>query len=441
MIARREGAPSPTLAPEALRQQWGRQYAYIVLGLGAAYEAFAFPRAMALGFQPVDGAIALLYAGLVALFAVRAASEILVAYTLFAFGAAQATAYVGVGFIGPAALIPCALPVLAALFLGGPAPYQVHAIGLAAFAAVGFLRVRTHLLPPMDARLIDSRLYGNWVGLALALATTVGPVVWLVGSVTKTLQTSFDALDAATATHEAQVRLRMAADDALEKAVENRQGARRAEASGLLVAGVVHDLRNYLNVLQLAAGAFGGHPSASDGERDAAGRIRAICMQASEATRDLLRVTRPPEGGPRAACLVAEETNAVAGILRSSVPVDFRVTSTSALQRDIEVGLDPFALASTILALASAADVAVSLEQEVRIDVREPNAGERAACSDCVAVIDLHLGSGWKAASDLAADQLVERGGQLLLPSPDDAGRVRLLLPPARPVRGDTLDG
>jgi signal transduction histidine kinase len=392
VITRSAEDASPTLAPEALRHQWGRQYAHIVLVLATAYEAFVLPRALTLGFRAVDAAIAILYIGLVALFALRATTETLVRYTLFAFGVAQVVAYVAVGFTGPGALIPCTLPVLAALFLGGRAPYGVLAASIAAFAVVGVLRVRTHVLPVPDGRLLDPRVTANWVALGLALMLVVGPVVWLASRVTTSVRRSFDGLAEANAVHEAQTRLRKAAEEALEKVVENRQRARDAEASGLLVAGVVHDLRNCLNVLQLAAGAFGG-PSSTGDEREAAARIRATCAQASEATRELLGVSRPPEGGWRPTCVVGAQLASVAAILRSSLPVGFRVTVTSALPRDVRVGIDPYALTSAILEVASAAQVAASPERELGLGVRAPSADESASMSDCAAVVEIRLGS------------------------------------------------
>jgi signal transduction histidine kinase/CheY-like chemotaxis protein len=332
--------PSLILAPDAQRHLWVRQYAYIVLGLATAYEAFALPRALRLGLGFVDGTIALLCAGLAALLAMRAAIEVLIGYTLLGFGVAQVLTYVAVGFAGPAALIPCALPVLTALFLGGRAPYRVLAASLGSFATVGLLRVGTHWLPPPDARLVDPGLYASWVELALALAAVVGPVVWLVARVTQTLRASFVALGEAMASHETHVRLRIAADAELERAIEQRQAARRAEASGLLVAGVVHDLRNNLNVLQLSCGALGDDRSAGAVQQDAVARIRAICLEASAVTVDLLRVARPPAPGAHDARGVGEATGTVGAALAAPIAVGPRVTSTSTTAAEGDGGID-----------------------------------------------------------------------------------------------------
>jgi hypothetical protein len=432
---------SPTLAPEALRRQWGRQYAHIVLALATVYEAFVLPRAVTLGFRAVDAAIAILYAGLVALFALRAKTETLVWYTLVAFGVAQVVAYVAVGFTGPAALLPCALPVLAALFLGGRAPYGVLAASIAAFAAVGVLRVRTDVLPAPDGRLLDPRVPANWVNLGLGLLLVVGPVVWLASRVTTSVRRSFDTLAEAMAVHEAQTRLRRAAEEALEKVVENGQRARLAEASGLLVAGVVHDLRNCLNVLQLAAGAFGGHPGSTGDEREAAARIRATCAQASEATRELLGVSRPRERGSRPICAVGAQLASVAAILRSSLPVGFRVNVASALPRDVLVGVDPFALTSAILEVASAAEVAASPEREWGLGVRAPSAAESASMSDCAAVVELRLGAQRARVHELSVEAFTDRGGLIALPEPAGGDAVRLLLPGAPAASMEASNG
>jgi signal transduction histidine kinase/CheY-like chemotaxis protein len=350
MVDARAGS-ALSLAPEPLRHVWVRQYAYIVLALTTAYEAFALPRAITLGVGAIDGTIGLLCAGLAVLLATRATTEALIAYTLLGFGVAQVLTYVAVGFAGPAALIPCALPVLTALFLGGRAPYRVLAASLGSFVVVGCLRVGTRWLPVPDARLVDPRLYANWVALALALAAAVGPAVWLAARLTDALRASLTALAEARASHEAHVRRRIAADEALDAILEERQRARRAEASGLLVAGVVHDLRNNLNVLQLASGALAGDRAAGATEQEPVARIRAVCLQASEVTHELLRVARPAAPGAHDAPGVAEPAGSLGPVFCEPPPRPRATPTSTHAGRD--AGVDASASATPDAAIAA----------------------------------------------------------------------------------------
>lgn len=428
------------IASEPPTGLWIRQYTAIVVVLATVYEAFAIPRAVLLGFTAVDGAIAILYAGLVGLFAARVRTALLAWYALAGFALVEVLTWIAVGFAGPAALIPCVLPVLAALFVGGRAAYGVLAGSLAAFLAVGALRVATGWLPPLDARLVDPRVPANWVDLALALAAVAGPVVWLVARLVEEVERSFADVATARTVHEVEVRLRIAAEAALERAVHSAQQARRAEASGLLVAGVVHDLRNHLNVLQLGAHAALTGPG-SDGEgRDAAARIRTLCGDAAKIAGDLLRAARPRLEEACSRCFVAEEIAAVAGVLGGSLPSDFRITFESRLAQGCEAGVDPNTLAFSVLWIVAAGGLASAHERSIRLVARAPTTVERGSSSDCAAVVELWLGSDAKLPGAAPADLLVKRGGRILLPPEGSAEPVRLLLPAVAPAP-ETKDG
>ncbi len=425
---------SIAIAPEPQSGVWMGQYATIVLALVTLFEAFALPRAVRLGFTVVDGAIVLLYAGLVGLLAARARPAIVASYALFGFAVAEVFTWIGVGFAGPSALIPCVLPVLASLFVGGRAPYRVLIGSLAAYVAVGALRVSTSWLPPLDARLVDPRVPANWVNLALALAAVVAPVVWLIGRLVEELNRSFAAVASARSTHEVEVRLRAAAETALEKALQRAQEARRAEASGLLVAGVVHDLRNHLSVLQLSAHAAVAHPGAGGNEDDAVARVRSLCGEAGRVAGDLLRAARPRLAQACPRCFVAEETSAVASVLGGSLPSDFRIAHESTLAEDHEAGVDPHTFACTVLGVAAAAGVASARDRNIRLVARQPTSVERSMLSDCAAVVELSLGSDSQRPGNAAAELLTKSAGRMLLSPDGSSSPIRLLLPPVRPA-------
>lgn len=425
---------TPVIAPEAQNGVWIRQYAGIVLIMASVYEAFAVPRAILLGFTSADRANATLYAGLLALFLGRARPAILAVYTLIGFAFVEVFTWISVGFGGPAALVPCVLPVLAALFLGGSAPQRVLFGSLAAFMAVGALRVTTHWLPPLDLRLVDTGTPGNWINLALALAAVAGPVAWLVGRVGEEVERSFAAMADARSAHDAEVRLRVAAEEALDKALDRAQEARRAEASGLLVAGVVHDLRNHLNALRLAAHGVAEGPDDAGAHSEAVTRIRALCGEAGKVAGDLLKAARPRVAETRSRCLVVEETSAVAGVLGASLPPDFRITFERTLGEDRRVGVDPHTLASTVLGIVIAAGAASAADRRVKLIAREPTAAERESLSECAAVVELRLGCDPSYAGDGAGELLAQRGGRMLQTFYGSDHRTRLLLPPVAPT-------
>jgi hypothetical protein len=425
---------TPVITPEAQSGVWIRQYAGIVLAMATAYEAFAIPRAALLGFTSADRVNAILYAGLACLFLGRARPATLAAYTVIGFALIEVFTWITVGFGGPAALVPCVLPLLAALFLGGRAPQGVLFGSLAAFVVLGVLRCATSYLPPLDARLVDPRLPGNWINLALALAAVAGPVAWLVGRVVDEVERSFAAVAEARSAHDAEVRLRVAAEEALDKALERAQEARRAEASGLLVAGVVHDLRNHLDALRLAAYGVAEGPGEAGGGPEVVARIRALCGEAGKVAGDLVRAARPRVAETRSQCLVVEETSAVAGVLGASLPPDFRVTFAPALAQDRRAGVDPHTLASTVLGIVIAAGAASAAERHVDLIAREPTAAERESLSECPAVVELRLGCDPSYAGDGAGELLAQRGGRILQTFYGSDHRTRLLLPPVAPT-------
>jgi signal transduction histidine kinase len=430
---------TPVIAPEAQNGIWIRQYAGIVLAMATVYEVFAIPRATLLGFSASDRVNAVLYTGLIGLFCGRAKPATLAAYALIGFALVEVFTWVAVGFAGPAALVPCVLPVLAALFVGGRiAPPMVMFGSLLAFVAVGVLRVSTSWLPPLDMRLVDPRVPGNWINLALALAAVVGPVVWLVGRVVKEVERSFADVERARSAHEAEVRLRIVAEAALDRALERAQEARQAEASGLVVAGVVHDLRNHLNALRLAAhGVAHGPADGPDGagdDPDAVSRIRALCGEAGKVAGDLLSAARPRVAETRSRCLVVEETSAVAGVLGASLPPDFRITFQPTLARDRRAGIDAHTLASAVLGIVVAAGVTSAAEHHVYLIAREPTAAERESLSECSAVVELRLGCDPSYTGDGAGELLAQRGGRMLQTFYGSDHRTCLLLPPVAPT-------
>jgi signal transduction histidine kinase len=422
------------IAPEPQREIWIRHYAAIVLGLATLFEVFALPRAIRLGFTVVDAAIVLLCAGLAGLLVARARPAILAFYALLGFGVAEVFSWISVGFAGPSALIPCVLPLLASLFVGGRAPQRVLVGSLAACVTVGALRVKTGWLPPLDVRRLDPQLPANWGNLALALAAVVAPVVWLVSRLVEELNRSFAAVATARSAHATEVRLRAAAEAALEKAAHRAQEARRAEASGLLVAGVVHDLRNQLSVLLLSAHGAIAHPDAGSDEQDAVARIRALCGEAGKVVGDLLRAARPRLAQACSRCFIAEETSAVASVLGGSLPSDFRIACESALAEDREAGVDPHTFACTVLGVMAAAGVASARDRSLRIVAREPTPLEHGMVRDCAAVVELSLGSDSVLPSEAAAELLTRSGGCMLLSPVGSADPIRLLLPPVRPA-------
>jgi signal transduction histidine kinase len=421
------------IAPGPQSATWVRQYAAIVLALAMVFEAFALPRAAVLGFTPIDGVLAALCAGLACLVVGRARPGLLAAYTLTGFAVVEVLTWISEGFAGPAALVPCVLPLLASLFVGGRAPILVLVGSLAAFVVVGALRLETTWLPPLDARLVDSGLPANWINLALAMAAVVGPVVWVVGRLVQQVEQSFARVAQARSAHGVEVRLRVAAEEALDKAVERAQQARRAEASGLLVAGVVHDLRNHLNGLQLATyGAVADDPGDAD-DREAIARIRALCGEAAKVSGDLLRVARPCLAETSSRCFVGDETSAVARVLGGSLPPDFRIACASTLPKSREAGVDPHTLASTVLGIVAGAGVASAPDRRVLLLAREPTRGERASVPGCPAVVELLLGCDAvdvALASHDAGELLALRGGRVLLSLDGPGLSTRLLLPP-----------
>jgi signal transduction histidine kinase len=404
------------------------------MALATVYEAFAIPRATQLGFTPADRVNAALYAGLVVLYVGRARPKTLAWYALIAFALVEIFTWISVGFAGPAALVPCVLPVLAALFVGGRVAPPVVLFGsLAAFMGVGVLRLSTGWLPPLDLRLVDPRVPGNWINLALALAAVTGPVVWLVGRVVEEVERSFAAVEQARSAHEAEVRLRIVAEAALDKALESAQEARRAEASGLLVAGVVHDLRNHLNAVRLAAHGVADDPCGDEDPPEAVTRIRALCGEAGKVAGDLLAAARPRRVATRSRCFVVEETSAVASVLGASLPQDFRITVAPRLANDRQAGIDPHILASTVLGIVVAAGVASAPARRLDLIAREPTAAEREALSECAAVVELRLGCDPSYAGDGAGELLAHRGGRMLQTFYGTDHRTCLLLPPVAP--------
>ncbi|HXX67214.1 MAG TPA: hypothetical protein VEK07_08535 [Polyangiaceae bacterium] len=422
------------LAPEAVRQEWMRQYAASMVVMGGAYEAFALARSAVFGFSIADGIFAVLYGAMLLLVAARASLEVRTAYAMAGLAVAQIPTFIQLGFAGPSALLPCVVPVLVALFLGARAAYVVSAGGLAGFAIIALLRTRTDWLPPMDRRLADPRLYLNWLTLALGLAAVVVPVVWLVTKLTVAVDQSVLELAKARSAHEAKVRLRVAADQALAKTMDQRHRARRIEASGLLVAGVVHDLRNHLNVLQLWSESLRDDASADGTVRESAARIHGLCAEATRMTRDVFAVARAPAAAVDATCRAGVQTVAAGGVLKRALPADFDLSISCELAEDCMVALDRFALTSTLLELASAAEVTRSLTRRLRLTVRDAQTEERANLAGCAVVIELSLGDAPGSLDSLAAE-IAQRGARLLI-SRDQSGEgvARLLLP--RPAAG-----
>ena len=421
--------PPLSLAPEPVRRRWMQQYALMMVVLGAAFEIWALFRGATFGFGVTDFAVAILYGGFATLFIVRTSPEVLLVYAATGLFLAQIPAFVELGFGAGAALLPCAIPVLVALFVGGRAAYLASAAGLACFGAVALLRLGSHVLPDADPRLVDPQRYINWVGLAIALVAVVGPLSWLVAQLIVTLDESLVALAHARSEHDAQVRLRMAADAALVQAVEHRQHARQSEAAGLVVAGVVHDFRNSLTVLHLWSESLQSDASADRTVHAAIGRIGALSFEAARVTRDLLAAARPSPVDDGLSCRAAEQTAAIARILRASLPADFQVSVASRLTNDPSVALDRFALTSTLLQITAAADVTRSIERRVELIVRGPDVEESAIMPSCVAVVEISLGPAKGELVDGIADLAVQRGGQLLVTQgPDGGRRARLLL-------------
>jgi signal transduction histidine kinase len=426
------------LAPEAVRREWMRQYTTGMLVMGGAYEAFSLVRGVAFGFSLAHAVYALLYTGMVILTLVRAPLAVVALYTIGALTLAQIPTFIQLGFTGAAALLPCTIAIVVALFLGRRAAYASSVLSLAVFAAVGFLRFGTRWLPPMNPKLVDPRLYLNWFTLAVGLIALIGPVVWLITKLTVALDESVVALADARSAHDAKARLRVAADEALAKTMDQRHRARRAEASGLLVAGVVHDLRNHLNVLQLWSEALRDDRSADGAVREAAGRIYALCIDATSVTRDVFAVARAPASKLEATCWVGAETLAAGAVLKRALPADFDLTVTSELAEDRGVALDRFALTSTLLELASAAEVTRAFSRRLRLTVREPRGDERATLTGCAAVVELSLGDSGGSLMESLADDVTQRGARLLVARDRPGeGVARLLLP--RPPTGDAL--
>lgn len=415
-----------------------RQYTMSMLVMGGAYQAFSIVRGVAFGFTAAHAIYALLYGGMLILTFVRAPLEVLALYAIGALALAQIPTFIQLGFTGAAALLPCTITIVLALFLGRRTAYASCVLSLAVFAAIGFLRFGTRWLPPMNPKLVDPRLYVNWLTLAVGLTCLIGPVVWLITKLTVALDESVVALADARSAHDAKVRLRIAADEALAKTMDQRHRARRAEASGLLVAGVVHDLRNHLNVLQLWSEALRDDRAADAAVREAAARIYALCGDATAVTRDVFAVARGPASKLETACWVGAETLAAGAVLKRALPADFDLIVSTELAEDRGVALDRFALTSTLLELASAAEVTRAFSRQLRLTVREPRGEERGTLIGCAAVIELSLGDSCGLLMESLADDVAQRGAQLLVTrSRSGEGVARLLLP--RPPAVDAL--
>ena len=280
---------------------------------------------------------------------------------LFGFAVAEVFTWIGVGFAGPSALIPCVLPVLASLFVGGRAPYRVLIGSLAAYVAVGALRVSTGVETPSARRAIGRSACPGPTG---STSRSLWPPSWppwcgsSAGS-SRSSSRSFAAVASARSTHEVEVRLRAAAEAALEKALQRAQETRRAEASGLLVAGVVHDLRNHLSVLQLSSSRRGrASGRRRQQEDDAVAQVRSLCGEAGRVAGDLLRAARPRLAQACPRCFVARRD--LGGGKRTGWVAAFGLSNRAR----VDAGRGPrsrrgsHTFACTVLGVAAAAGVA-----------------------------------------------------------------------------------
>lgn len=439
MQRRLEGSPGSreSLAPRAgapARDAWIRQYAAVVLVLGGVYEVGRLAAAPALGFATSEAIRTTLYVGLLVLTLAKAPPRAIGSYILGAFALGEALALVETGFSGVSSLLLCAVPVLTALFFGGTSSYVALWGGLCAFVLVGALRVERLLLPPVDERLVDPTRFVNWIVLALAMACVVGPTVWLIGRVTEQLQALMTGLERARTLHSAQVHLRVAAEQALEKAASRRDRARQVEVAGLVIGGVVHDLRNSLGVLQLWSGSLRDEPAADEGVRTAAQRIEGWCGQAAELTRELMAMSRQPRAAD-AVCPVCTQADAAVSMLQRTLPEDIAVVAERTVRGDLRVAFDAAALTSVILGLAASARLGPGPGSEIRVVVREPAEPERESLADCAAVVELVFGTPSTLLADSAlADEVADQGGRLFFDefAKEESASVRLLLPAAR---------
>jgi signal transduction histidine kinase len=266
------------------------------------------------------------------------------------------------------------------------------------------------------------------------MASVVGPVVWLLGRVIAHLQAAMRGLERARTLHSAQVHLRVAAEQALEKAAARRDRARQVEVAGLVIGGVVHDLRNSLGVLQLWSGSLREEPTADETVHAAAERIEGWCTKAGDLTRELIDMSRPARVAGDV-CPVRAQANAAVAMLQRTLPEDIAVIGEDAVEADLEVAFDAAALTSVILGLAASVRLGPDLRNEIRVVVREPAGPERDLLAACAAVVELVFGAPSTLPSDPAlAEEVADQGGRLLFDELADKGTstVRLLLPAAR---------
>ena len=414
--------------PGAVRDEWIRHYVYLVLVFGGVYEGVRIASAPTLGFDATDWMSAAVYVALVALVLARARARLLAHSVLAAFAFGAIRALVQTSFSGTFALFECTVPILAAVFVGRRLPYVAIAGGVCAYSLFAFLRVRGDLLPAPNGRLVDPTLFFNWLRVTLLLAVVVAPSVWLVSRVTSALEASMKELADARALHDAQVKLRVEAESALKRAVERRDQSRQMEAAGLLIGGVVHDLRNSLAALQLWSGSLRTEATADAAVREAAERIETQCAETARVTKDLLGIARPSPYAAAKSPLWPQVAAAI-GVLDRALPEDVHVVGRSEVEEDLWVAFEASALTSVILAVAASARLQVS--SRFSIIVRAPLLDERAAMQGCAAVVEFVLdGSSSPPDGSALADEVLEHGGKLLVPGDGRReGSTRLLLP------------
>jgi signal transduction histidine kinase len=415
----------------AARHEWTRRYAKALLALGGVYEIFVVATAHLRGFGLADGAVTLLYAGLAVAVVSKARPGWLAAYVLTAFAIAAVVRLMTTGFMGSATIVLCTLPVLAAVFASTRAAYAAMGGGLLAYATAGAMRVHGGILPPVDKELLDASLIANWLGIAILFATVVGPTVWLAGRLMIELDAALRDLERARARLAAQVHLRVAAEEDLRAAVDRRERARHRDAEGLVIGGVVHDLRNVFSVLRLWSGTLRTESTLDPEILETCVRVDQACEEATNMAEGFLALARPPPSVRTGA--VGPAVEGAAAVLRQALPAD--VTFVGESDEAAVVAFDPALLRSVIVALsASARWDGLS---RIGIAARKPRGDELAVLPGAGAVVELAF-EGNRPLESLdpeLAEEVTGQGGTLVVDPEDGRSnrrRICLLLASAQ---------